>query len=127
MTETQHMPLPWKAVPNPMRDDGYFVLQDIEVEPIPGISTLKGQPIRSLPPGMGMNQTSKANAEFIVNAVNSHDDLLEACGAALRYDAAIQECANDPQKMTVYLTVQDEDLDTLYDAWIKAAKAATPA
>ena len=51
-------------------------------------------------------------------------DLVEAAKAGIVYDAAVMECANDPDKMASYCTVQGDRLDDLYDDWIAKTRAA---
>lgn len=51
----------------------------------------------------------------------NHDllnDIKTLINRALAYDAAIQECAGDPDRMSSYCTAQGENLDELYAAWI---------
>ena len=62
MTQTQHTPTPFE-------DSG-----NVEIIKIKNVVTL--EPIAFLKPGYPQN---KANAEFIVRACNSFDDMLEAC------------------------------------------------
>lgn len=50
--------------------------------------------------------------------------LFRLAAAALKYDAAIQECANDPDMMSSHYTAEGEDLDTLYANWLSLARAA---
>ena len=45
-----------------------------------------------------------------------------ACEAAIAYDRAIRACANDPDKMASFCTLQGETLDTLYLDWREKAK-----
>ena len=51
-------------------------------------------------------------------------DLVEATKAGIVYDKAINECANNPDKMATYCTVQGDRLDDLYDDWIAKTRAA---
>lgn len=51
-------------------------------------------------------------------------DLFAAAEAAIKYDQAIIECANDPDKMASYCTAEGKDLDALYDDWISKSKEA---
>ena len=67
---------------------------------------------------------SEADAAFIVQACNSHDDLVAACKAAIAYDNAIRNSANDPEKMASFCTAQGDDLDSLYESWISLSRAA---
>lgn len=52
------------------------------------------------------------------------NDLIRLATAALKYDAAIQACANDPDKMASHCTAEGDDLDTLYADWVSLARAA---
>jgi hypothetical protein len=61
-----------------------------------------------------------ANARLIAAAT----DLLEAAEAALAYDAEIQGCANDPDRMASHCTAQGQTLDDLYERWIALSRAA---
>jgi hypothetical protein len=61
MSETTHTPGPWRAVPNPMRDDGLFVVRDRragEIENYPG----------ELPPAIVGFQLPHADAYLIAAA-----------------------------------------------------------
>ena len=49
--------------------------------------------------------------------------LYEAALAADKYDDAIRECADDPDKMATFCTARGDDLDDLYMDWI--AKVTT--
>lgn len=55
----------------------------------------------------------------VLAAVLALPELVAACEAAIAYDAAIQRHAAKGQGW-----VEGEDLDTLYERWIDAAKAA---
>ena len=50
--------------------------------------------------------------------------LVEACEASIRYDAAIQSCADDPDKMSSYCAAAGDDLDTLYGDWLSKSRSA---
>lgn len=52
------------------------------------------------------------------------NDLIRLATAALKYDSAIQACANDPDKMASHCTAEGDDLDTLYADWVSLARAA---
>ncbi len=60
----------------------------------------------------------------ILRIVNAHELFVKACQAAIIYDTAIQECVNDPEKMTAYGTGQGDTLDDLYADWITKSRAA---
>jgi len=49
-------------------------------------------------------------------------DLLEACQAAIVYDAAIALCGTDPEM--AYCAATNDNLDALYSDWIGKARAA---
>jgi hypothetical protein len=49
---------------------------------------------------------------------------LNAAAAAVAYDAAIQQCADSPEKMASFCTAQGDDLDALYAHWINLARQA---
>jgi len=77
--DRKHTPLPWKVVRNPMRDDGWFVRQDIPEAPRPGITRLDGSAVMKPSPGITSFQIyKKEDAEFIALACNSHYELLTA-------------------------------------------------
>lgn len=59
-----------------------------------------------------------------VLALKCHDALVKAARSALKYDAAISSCANDPKKMASFCTAQGDTLDGLYFDWITDAGAA---
>lgn len=46
------------------------------------------------------------------------------CKAAIKYDDAIRQCANDPDTMASHCTATGDTLDTLYDDWITKSRAA---
>lgn len=73
-----------------------------------------------MPPGFAPAAQQEANAALIVAA----PELLDAARAAVRYDEAIQSCANDPEKMSSFCSAEDETLDDLYTDWIDKARAA---
>lgn len=75
---------------------------------------------RSSHDGQSGETEDKVNARLIAAA----PDLLAACQAAIRYDAAIQQCANDPAKMSSHCTADGDSLDTLYGDWIDKSRAA---
>jgi len=50
--------------------------------------------------------------------------LESACEAAIRYDEAIQRCANSPGKMSSFCTAEGDDLDFLYEDWITKSQKA---
>jgi hypothetical protein len=64
-----HTPGPWKAVPNPMRDDGWFVIRDMPAQPYPGQSQYM-----QMPPAVIPMQVPEADARLIAAA----PDLLTA-------------------------------------------------
>lgn len=50
--------------------------------------------------------------------------LLSAARAAIAYDDAIQQCANDPDRMSSFCTAEGDTLDTLYEDWISKSRTA---
>jgi hypothetical protein len=69
---------------------------------------------------------ARTDAQYIVIRTLQHIDaqaeqiarlaipLVQLARAAVAYDEAIKECANDPDRMASYCTAEGEDLDTLY-------------
>src|SRR5690606_13258634 len=51
-------------------------------------------------------------------------ELLAAAKAAIAYDEAIQQCADDPDSMSSFCTAEGDDLDRLYVDWASKARAA---
>jgi len=72
------------------------------------------------------------NARRIVDCINACEginpdavpSLLEAAMAAVQYDKAIRLSANNPEKMSSFCTAEGDDLDSLYDNWMKKSRAA---
>ena len=69
-----HTPTPWKVSGNQIQSEklnnyGNWILLEM--------------PLRKEPTMQDMTEEDKANAEFIVHAVNAHDELVEACKLAL--------------------------------------------
>jgi hypothetical protein len=61
----------WQVVPNPMRNDGVFIVLDVPPQPYPGVRNIHGGKIMQLPPHVGFNSSMDRDlAEFIVKAVN---------------------------------------------------------
>jgi hypothetical protein len=56
------------------------------------------------------------------NLAEAVEELYAAVEAAIRYDAAIQRCANDPSSMSSFCTAEGDDLDALYADWINKAR-----
>lgn len=50
--------------------------------------------------------------------------LVDACEAALKYDSLIEQCSNDPNKMSSACTAEGDDLDTLYEDWLNKSNLA---
>ena len=50
--------------------------------------------------------------------------LARAAHAAIAYDEAIQECADEPNKMSSFCTARGESLDALYLDWISKVRVA---
>jgi hypothetical protein len=63
---------------------------------------------------------AEANARLIAAA----PELLAAAEAAVAYDAEIQGCANNPDRMASHCTAQGQTLDDLYERWIALSLAA---
>ena len=61
-----HSALPWRVTANPMRDDGVFITFGA------GSRSYEGE----LPEAITPCQIERGNAEFIVKAVNHHDELV---------------------------------------------------
>lgn len=81
------------------------------------VETREGDTIVEL---LDQSEQGEANARLIAAA----PDLLAAARAAVEYDAAINQCANDPSVMSSFCTAQGDTLDTLYFAWLVAARDA---
>ncbi len=65
----------WKAVKNPMRDDGYFVVVDGPQRYYSGVLGIDGQPIPQLEPAVLPGQLTREDALLIAAA----PELLEVC------------------------------------------------
>lgn len=77
-TQTAHTPTPWHVATNPGGPGDQPAFPSVRDS-----SGLKdGEDIICMP--LGDSDTVKANAAFIVRAVNAHDDLLAACQALLK-------------------------------------------
>lgn len=72
----------------------------------------------------GISPRDRADAAFIVQACNAHEDFVSAAKAAVAYDKAIMSCANNPAKMATFCTAEGDDLDSLYADWIEKSRAA---
>ena len=85
MADTTHTPTPWDV-------NGEFI------DPPPPYWDENGESHHSIAQAFGPNY--KANAEFIVRAVNAHDDLLAACKLfATRFPAAIAALPDDERDL----------------------------
>lgn len=87
-TKTTHTPTPWNV-------EGYF-----DANPPYGWPAyrIKGQLLNcSIEPNESLREEVKANAAYIVRAVNSHEELLDACKAVDIYFKSLCEqwAAND--------------------------------
>lgn len=51
-------------------------------------------------------------------------EMYAACKAAIAYNEALKSCANDPDKMSSFCTAEGDDLDLLYESWIRLSAAA---
>ena len=65
-----------------------------------------------------------AHCNTLISERRAAPDLLAACEAAIKYDAAIRGCANEPEKMATFCTARGDTLDTLYAEWVTLARAA---
>ncbi len=63
-----HTPGPWKAVPNPMRADGMFIVRDVPPKPYDGVTAPNGEPLWQLPPAVVGCQVTPADARLIAAA-----------------------------------------------------------
>ncbi len=72
----------------------------------------------------GQRDVLKKNIAQVIDRETGLPELLEACEAAIKYDEAIQSCANDPTKMASFCSAQDESLDMLYAYWLLKTLAA---
>lgn len=66
----------------------------------------------------------RTKSEAIEALTRERDVILGACVKAIAYDEAIRSCADDPKKMASFCTAEGESLDSLYAAWITAARGA---
>ena len=73
----QHTQLPWIVRKNPMRDDGWFI-DYAHPHEIPGANHADGTPCMHWQNVTYFQIATKEDAEFIVRACNSHDELLAA-------------------------------------------------
>ncbi len=115
---TQHTPTPWSCHSGMIWQDGPDVYPT---------GNKDGTPITHMDrePGNGTLPVERdANADFIVQACNSHDALLEAALKAIKYDEVIKSCANEPDKMASYCTAEGTTLDSLYFDWMTSSRAA---
>ncbi|NOV17849.1 hypothetical protein E5S70_17500 [Ensifer adhaerens] len=90
MAEMKHTPLPWKVVSQPNFDNGnvYTSIQPVNVdeEAMKPLAMMNGEfhvCRMSHTAASWRFDYHRANAAFIVKAVNAHDALLEACRCAL--------------------------------------------
>lgn len=66
----------------------------------------------------------QAQVDADIRLMAAAKDLFQAAQAAIAYDAAIEQSANDPAAMSSFCTVQGDNLDALYDDWVSKARAA---
>lgn len=64
------------------------------------------------------------DSDIIRDLLAERDALREAAKAAIAYDAAIEQSANDPAAMSSFCTATGDNLDALYEDWITKARAA---
>lgn len=92
-TEVKHTPTPWK-IKNLTHND----------LPVYAVMNSQGQLIAEVP---AMDEIDKANAAFIVRAVNCHEDLFKACKKVRDMVSAVCHC--DP--LTPGLTKAERTCD----------------
>lgn len=111
MSQSKHTPGPW-GQSHRKREDGMYATEVYDAKG-ETIATCAWYPV---PLGGGHTATNRdANARLIAAA----PDLLDACRAALEYDAAIQRYAVHGKSW-----VGGDDLDALYADWINKSRAA---
>jgi hypothetical protein len=76
-----------------------------------------------------MSDITKEQLEEVLRATTSAADVvmylyIELAKTVVAYDAAIKECADDPEKMASFCTAENETLDTLYSEMLKQARPA---
>ena len=81
MSEAKYPKPPWVVRKNPMRDDGWFI-QQANPEVLMGTWNPDGSRRLDWKGVLGFQLSDKSLADFIVQACNSHYDLVEACKAA---------------------------------------------
>ena len=87
----------WKHTPGPWKREGYLIIVDRKTRrrcaAIASICTTATM----------IEKDWEANAEFIVRACNSHDDLLEACKALSEYVSGqwLEEWENRPNCLRI--------------------------
>ena len=98
------------------------------VGPLPGqIMSEDGRLVANCSIFPGTFNEDRANAEHIVRTWNAHDELLEACKAALAYDKAIRgkAAAGDFSELNPRgALAEGVDLDALYESWISLSMMA---
>lgn len=70
----RHTPGPWRITKHPTKYPDLFIYDIIQAQPDPDFNRVCG---------IAGGLDSKADAEFICQACNSHEDLLEACKQAV--------------------------------------------
>lgn len=71
-----------------------------------------------------ITESSWLDRESVRALLAERDALREAAEAAIAYDAAIEQSANDPAAMSSFCTATGDNLDALYEDWITKARAA---
>lgn len=92
----------------------------------PGILEIVGPSFKISVITEAFDLTPEQSAQRVADAhiLAAAQDMLSAARAAIAYDAAIQSCADDPERMSSFCTAQGENLDLLYSKWIDSARAA---
>lgn len=111
----KHTPGPWRVGERFTDDEGHPEIAVVAT--VNGLDVYPATVVLQFPRAEGMQE---ANAHLIAAA----PELLDAAAAAIAYDRAIQQCANDPAAMSSFCTAQGDVLDALYFAWISKAQAA---
>ena len=126
---SKHTPGPWEIEPLQGKYYGTRILLDSGViEVWTGGSRPQKPSEREIAdgwtPDVGMDHVESEEDYANACLISSAPELLDACEAAIRYDAVIQTCANDPERMSSACTAEGDDLDGLYNDWISKARAA---
>lgn len=97
----EHSPLPWTQKPEELTKDGYHIAGRSPIL----ISDSDGSVAKAyrMTEASGRCKVAEANAEFIVRAANSFDDLVAACKASMEF--VTQDMAIDLEQKNAVLTV----------------------